>query len=393
LRVKNLGPIKDATIQFGDLTVLVGPQATGKSLLLQMAKFCLDGEYVARDIDANGFSVNDQSQVLEQYLGEGMGQAWTKTTTVAWDGKVLEPASLTRKKAWDTEYLRPSEQVFYIPAQRSLALADGWPPLFHQFQVPPPYVVRSYSQTLNVLLSRASSEPGKILFPIARQIQGSIRAHIDRAIFHGGKLYIDQSGQRRQLKLDYGQAKPAFPSWTAGQREFIPLLLDLYFLLPSTGRHNRPVGYRWVVLEEPEMGLHPNAILSVMLLVLDLLRRDYRVAISTHSPVVLDIVWALGRLQRWKKQVNASEVLKLFGEFPVNKGTQPLAEVALRADYRVYYLDSFEGAGVVSRDISSLDPGAQEEWLAGWGGLTGVSSNISNVVGRIAAKMDTEEDA
>ena len=35
------------------------------------------------------------------------------------------------------------------------------------------------------------------------------------------------------------------------------------------------------------MGLHPQAILSVMLLVLDLLRRGYRVAISTHSPLVL----------------------------------------------------------------------------------------------------------
>ncbi len=35
LRVKNLGPIKDAAIEFGDLTVLVGPQTpqtTGESV-------------------------------------------------------------------------------------------------------------------------------------------------------------------------------------------------------------------------------------------------------------------------------------------------------------------------------------------------------------------------
>ena len=42
LRVSNLGPIQDASVEFGDLTVLVGPQATGKSLLLQLLKLLLD---------------------------------------------------------------------------------------------------------------------------------------------------------------------------------------------------------------------------------------------------------------------------------------------------------------------------------------------------------------
>jgi len=35
LHVTNFGPIHDGTVEFGDLTVLVGQQATGKSLLLQ----------------------------------------------------------------------------------------------------------------------------------------------------------------------------------------------------------------------------------------------------------------------------------------------------------------------------------------------------------------------
>jgi predicted ATP-dependent endonuclease of OLD family len=42
LRVSNLGPIKDASLEFGDLTVLVGPQATGKSLFLQLLKLLFD---------------------------------------------------------------------------------------------------------------------------------------------------------------------------------------------------------------------------------------------------------------------------------------------------------------------------------------------------------------
>jgi hypothetical protein len=44
LQVRNFAQIKDARIEFGDLTILVGPQATGKSLVLQWfkaAKQCL----------------------------------------------------------------------------------------------------------------------------------------------------------------------------------------------------------------------------------------------------------------------------------------------------------------------------------------------------------------
>lgn len=39
LTVKNLGPIKDFTMETNRLTVLIGPQASGKSLLAQMLYF------------------------------------------------------------------------------------------------------------------------------------------------------------------------------------------------------------------------------------------------------------------------------------------------------------------------------------------------------------------
>ena len=36
LQLKNIGQIKDADIRFGDLTVFVGPQATGKTIALEL---------------------------------------------------------------------------------------------------------------------------------------------------------------------------------------------------------------------------------------------------------------------------------------------------------------------------------------------------------------------
>ena len=41
------------------------------------------------------------------------------------------------------------------------------------------------------------------------------------------------------------------------------------------------------------MGLHPRAIDVVLLIVLELISRGYRVCLSTHSSQVLEALWAL----------------------------------------------------------------------------------------------------
>ena len=38
LCVRNFGPIRNVDVNFGDLTVLIGPQASGKSLFLELFK-------------------------------------------------------------------------------------------------------------------------------------------------------------------------------------------------------------------------------------------------------------------------------------------------------------------------------------------------------------------
>ena len=42
MRLRNVGQITDADLSFGDLTVLVGPQASGKSITLQWVKLLQD---------------------------------------------------------------------------------------------------------------------------------------------------------------------------------------------------------------------------------------------------------------------------------------------------------------------------------------------------------------
>ena len=122
-----------------------------------------------------------------------------------------------------------------------------------------------------------------------------------------------------------------FLTWSAGQREFIPLLLGLYRLMPA-GAVGRRGALEWVIIEVPEMGLHPRAIAATT-------------------------------------------------------SVRNAAQRALAADYRTY---SFE-RGAPVRDISALDPMSDDPTTAGWGGLTTFSERVANVVARVVARSHSVE--
>jgi hypothetical protein len=224
---------------------------------------------------------------------------------------------------------------------------------------------------------RFSGKDAGTLFPVEKRLKKEIREQIDAAVFHGGKVGIEEDAQHaRRLRLVHGKMHLPFMTWTAGQREFTPLLLALYHLLPSTKVRKREET-DWVVLEEPEMGLHPQAITAVMLLVLDLLWRGYRVVLSTHSPHVLTMVWMMRRLQehgaRWQLLCEAFHV-------KAPPQLRAVAEAALGKDYQAHAMEFDPHGKVIARDISALDPDSDDPLEAGWGGLTSYSSRFGNAV-------------
>ena len=126
------------------------------------------------------------------------------------------------------------------------------------------------------------------------------------------------------------------------------------------------------------MGLHPRAISAVLLILLELMTRGYKVCLSTHSPQVLELVWALGALRRANAEPDA--LLDLFGA----RHTAPLREMAKAAlgkTAKVYY---FDPAGPV-KDITQLDPASDEAQVASWGGLLDFSSRANDAVAKATA--------
>lgn len=372
LAIRNFAQITRADIALGDLTVFVGPQATGKSLALQLLKLCVDGQRVTRELADNGFTWNGPAQLVEHVFGEGMGTAWSKATRITFRGRALSMTAL----ASHARKLSSPHQLFYIPAQRALTIVDGWPEAFRAGPPGTPYVVRRFSEGLADVLRAAG--PGGRLFPLDGKLKEALRDMINDAFFHNARLELHTVRARTELRLAVTGGSLPTMVWTAGQREFVPLLVSLYALIPS-GKKTKEDAVEWIVLEEPEMGLHPKAILAVMMLVLELLARGYRVILSTHHPLVLDVVWGLRRIQQSGKRGSFGRVLEMFGQEQSCRPLHGLARAALEKEYRVMHFD-YKGGGVAVEDISALDPGSDNEAIAGWGGLSGLSGHIGDVV-------------
>ena len=368
LTVENFAQIAKAAITLGDLTLLVGAQGTGKSLMLQWFKATLDGQEIVDALEAAGHTTKKPRVLIDLIFGAGMGEAWEQgTSAITYNGRRVSPGRL-RKRG------KPTGQVFFVPAHRAMLISDGWASPFQKLTSDTPVVARLFSQNLHDRFSQRGDGP---LFPLERTLKAEYRREIEQAVFHGGTVGIEEDRQHaKRLRLTHGKTHLPFMTWTAGQREFTPLLLGMYRLLPPRKLLKDP-DIDWVVIEEPEMGLHPQAVTVVMLLVLDLLWRGYRVVLSTHSPHVLTTVWMMRQLQEHKASWRL--VCDAFGVAP-SQQMQRVAEAALKKSYQTHLLAYERDGKVHSTDISTLDAGAEDERVSGWGGLTGFSSRFGEVV-------------
>ncbi|MDX9723220.1 MAG: AAA family ATPase, partial [Myxococcota bacterium] len=362
LQVSEFAHLAKVDLTLGDLTVIVGPQGAGKSLALQWLKVALDGKQLVTALRAAGHATERPEALIDLVFGSGMAPAWREGESEVLRGsQKIVPRTMGRIG-------NGRESLFFVPAHRSLLLSDGWAAPFQKLTADTPAVARLFSQNL---FDRFSGKKVGRLFPVQGRLKKELRDKLDAAVFHGGTIGIEEDAQHAlRLRLQHGETQLPFMTWTAGQREFTPLLLGLYHLLPPTKLRKRE-GTDWVVIEEPEMGLHPQAVSAVLLLVLDLLWRGYRVVLSTHSPHVLTLVWMMRRLQdydaRWQLLCAAFEV-------DTTQQMQRLAADALSKDYRAYSFEFDSEGRVRSHDISTLDPGSEDERVAGWGGLTAFSS-------------------
>lgn len=222
MKLVNIGPIKSAALSFGDLTVLVGPQASGKSIALQCLKLLIDRGAVHEQLTRYGVDwEGEETQFIDAYFGEGMHGIWRAASRIERDGKVVPLKALARRGKVGREH------VFMIPAQRVLAVRNGWPRPFADYAPGDPFTVRDFSEKLRTLVEQEFAGNPQ-LFPQPRRLKSEIRKLLTGHVFGGFALKIDKVASQKRLVLQRPTDAHPLPHmvWSAGQREFVPLLLE-----------------------------------------------------------------------------------------------------------------------------------------------------------------------
>lgn len=376
ININNLAQIENASISFGDLTVFVGPQASGKSILLQLIKLLLDHNSILRTIKQHGFDwQQDPEKFASLYFGEGMQNTWDQETKVIIDGKPFNLANTIEQRGKK----RSEEQLFLIPAQRVITLKNGWPRAFTDYETGDPYVVKQFSERLRLLMEAGLGAGKSAIFPQEGRMNKEFRNAVNRGIFSNAEVRLDTSSMRKRIILRIKNQELPFMVWSAGQREFIPLLLGLYWLMPSAGA-SKSKNINWVVVEEPEMGLHPEAISSLLNVLLELIHRGYKVILSTHSPQILELIWAIQILGKYNANSDfLLQILNLRKVSYLNK----FADDILTKVFKAYYFERNPRGNISVKDISSLDAEDLDIAISDWGGLTHFSSQVSSILSQV----------
>lgn len=383
--VKSVAQILDADVNLSDFNVLIGPQASGKSIFLQLVKLALDAGPIKAEIKKHGYTWENTAGFIDLVMGEGMRGIIKPDSKIILDGNELSFDDLANKRN------RGEEKVFLIPAQRVVTIQDGWPRNFHNYQLLDPFVVKHFSENLRVLMEKGlGSGRESMIFPQEGRMKKAFRDKLNKSIFFDASIKLDKTNPKKRIMLDVGESNLPYMTWSAGQREFMPLLLGLYHLMPLPKASPRtskisPRGclwqkrdaVEWVIIEEPEMGLHPDAIQGLLLTFLELVHRGYKVIVSTHSPLILEFCWLINSM----KELNTSEDA-LFDLFHLTKTPTMRAlfsQIIEKKNFRTYFFERAD-SGVVAKDISNLDPASEDPSEYDWGGLTSFSSRASELV-------------
>lgn len=375
IQIKNFGPLKSANITLGDLTFLVGPQASGKSLFLELLKLIIDRQQILYTLDSYNYILKENPDTLfNVYFGEGMAGVWNKNTSIIKDGETIQKKYFLKETGskW-------KEQMFYIPAQRILSIVDGRPKGFGEFDFTTPYVLRYFSETLRRFMQGGLGE-SKVIFPIKTRLKGAMEQQFDKTVFHGGKIVMDEYLGQKKMKMQIDGMEIPFMTWSAGQKEFMPLLLGIYCLSGPPTSIVKKENYQYIVIEEPEMGLHPQAIKSVLLQIIELIHSGYRVIISTHSSLPIEFTWAFNSLKESVGEGREDALCSLF-DVDNNSSIRNIFKQIFSKSIHTYY---FNSTNHEVTDITSLDVFSENDIISEWGGLSEFAGRVSDVVSRFS---------
>lgn len=372
ITVKNggLGPLKvgkSLQLAIKPLTVFIGPQGTGKSLLSQLLYFFRDAEYLL----SNHFSRESPDATVRKVVegiraGELTNRALasfltTPTVHVHYKGthggareiafyksnRQINPLSPFKKDVatWLQQVVddpsvsgRLFAKALFVPAERTFysRFINASPALLGDRALP--ITMREFSK----VLSRAADthqmwqREGKIPSEV-QQINEIVAAEL------GGKATIATRGpyaRQWQWLPENSQQPLEIEMASSGQMGAWPLVSTVQAILgwPSS---ERP---QYIHIEEPETHLHPAAQVAIVKMLAFLVNRGFRLVITTHS---LELLYAINNLILAFQRLGESELQNGF----------PSPSVRLNPEDVMAYLFADGTAQAVMTESNQIDEG------------------------------------
>lgn len=336
LDITDFSCIKSASISLSGFTILIGPQASGKSLISKLIYFFNGIALEHRGSNDTENSMNDFKEIIrdrflewfpctawgnEQFRIEyTLGDYVIRLTRIKYGGQLSENIRVWTSKAvdkfhqsaqalrkryisksiedldteeayWDLRFRIQSEirslfdrtlgadllssQIF-IPAGRSFFTSAGKAiTAFEQARLFDPITLEFGKRLANY------RERGGFERSTRSKTQPKSSPLSQASDILGGKVSVEKGGEF--LKAPDGRKIP-FGSLSSGQQELLPLLMILDSLYSS-----RISGKRFVFIEEPEAHLFPSAQSKVIELFAAFSNQNplNTILLTTHSPYVL----------------------------------------------------------------------------------------------------------
>lgn len=345
LILEKLGPIGHLEMKPRQLTVIVGEQASGKSLVAQMLYFFRGlKSHLARiyspdlleqknwpDVAARrildslrgvpfGNFANGTARLRYRLKSESTGRdiVWTLSVN-ATNRRVRASKELrTQMEVWvgewkdDPTLLRIATLPvhIFIPTERSIftRLSDVDPSVF--FADYQPYPFRQFaallSKTRDYSVQRSLFDDDPRLpaeIRARREVRRLIRECQLRAL--SGEAFVQRGGsQRWKWRLD-GEA---------GKRKVLPIAatasgqMEAWPFFAIAAKYGTQVPKCHFFFEEPETHLHPAAQVEVMNVIALLVNRGHSFVVTTHSPYILYVLNnMIQRFLSLRKDVPADE--------------------------------------------------------------------------------------
>jgi hypothetical protein len=139
---------------------------------------------------------------------------------------------------------------------------------------------------------------------------------------------------------------------------------------------------KWLIIEYPELNLHPNSLVQFLKIILFLLTK-YRICVTSHSSIILDLIWIMNQLKQHDGTVNDLFTVLEVDESERDEEIIKAAQASLKKDYKVYYFEQGKDYSVIVKDISELSVDLDGDYNDYWGEIVKFSTKACDIVAEV----------